>query len=457
MSFYQDLFLGGVTGAGYSPDYFQTSPVTGIITVNISAGSTIRKAYLMCGRLGPTPPTVVTLNGTALTFDIPNQVTPTFNTIYGGASAVHAIDVTAVVNPAVNVYSLTIPAQSSTSNRYQDYYLYIAYNNGALPNVATAIFLNTQNAATTMNWGTLTLNYSINTAGDAGYSFFGGYECGNGDGENLILNGTNLGIVWGQDINSGTCGGPVGSFYYRNNVLTALSDDNINQSVSGTEALSKFNALTTNGSTTVSLNHDHQNLGATDNHPWGGIFAWRSGAALPIELTDFSIKCEKDKAVLNWITSSETNNDYFLVERSANAIDFKSLASIKGAGNSYQKKYYTYSDAEPMRDVSYYRLKQIDGDGNSTVSNIIRSEICQSHLDFTPIVFPNPADEILNIHFKHPANAKVIIRNIVGEIVFEAFLENIENSIDVHHLDSGFYFLQISVEENNFLQKFLKN
>jgi gliding motility-associated-like protein len=277
MSYYQDQFAGGVTAAGYSPAYFQTAATTGVITVNIAPGSTIRQAYLIVGRLGNAPATNITLNGSPITLNATNQVSPTFNTIYGGASGVHVVNVASIVSPGVNTYNLGLPAQASTSNRYQDFYLYISYNNPGLGSVSTAIFLNTQNAANIMNWGTLNVNYPFNTvSGNVGYSFFGGYECSSGDGERLYINGTLLGTVWGQDINSGQCGGPVGSFFYNNGVLSALSDDNVNQAVTGPEALSNVTSLITNNSTTVAVSHQHANGSATDNHPWAAVFVWNS-------------------------------------------------------------------------------------------------------------------------------------------------------------------------------------
>ncbi|HWY12663.1 MAG TPA: T9SS type A sorting domain-containing protein [Bacteroidia bacterium] len=457
MSFFQDLFNGGVTCAGYSPDYFQTSPVTGVITVNIAAGSTIRKAYLFSGRLGPAPATIVTLNGNPLTFDIPNQVTPTFNTIYGGASGVHAIDVTALVSVGTNVYNLGIPSQSSTTNRYQDYYLYITYNNAGMGQVATAIFLNSQNAATNMNFGTLTLTNPINTAGDAMYSYFGGYECSASDGENVVLNGTNLGVVFGPDINSGTCGGPVGSFYYNNNVGTALSDDNVNIGMSGPEALSKFNAITTNGATTVSLDFIHANVGAIDNHPWGSFFAYKSGAVLPIELSEFKVVCQKDKAILNWTTSTELNNDYFTVERSVNAVDFVPLATIKGSGTSNEKKYYTFTDPSPEQETNYYRLRQTDKDNSTTVSNPVFLRPCLGLAYYKPDVFPNPATTDLNINFSFiPINTNYTIINSFGDVVYKGTLDYMTNKISVTDYPTGVYSVFISDSENIFTYRFVK-
>jgi hypothetical protein len=459
MSFYQDLFVGGVTCAGYSPPYFQTAPVTGVITVNIAPGSTIRKAYLLAGRLGPAPNTIVTLNGNPLSLDPTNQVTPTFNTLYGGASGIHAIDVSTVVSAGVNVYNLGLPAQSSTSNRYQDFYLYIAFNNGGLQSVATAIFLNTQNAAPVMNWGTLTLTNPFNLpGGDATYSYFGGYECSASDGEFITLNGTNLGNAFGPDINSGTCGGPVGSFYYNNNVATALSDDNTNQVVAAAEVLSVFNAIATNGSSTVTLSHAHAS-GASDNHPWGGIFVYKSGAVvLPIELSAFNAECQKGKTVLTWTTSTELNNDHFIVERSGNAVDFSSLATIKGAGTSNENKFYIYTDPNPITDVTYYRLSQVNKDGTSSFSNMLIAAPCLSSITIAPEVFPNPVTANLNVNFRSlPAGTNFVIRDSFGEVVNNGILENLNNSINVSEMKSGIYLIQIKDNENIFTYRFVKN
>lgn len=458
MSFYQDVFNGGVTCAGYSPTYSQTTPVTGIITVNIAAGSTIRRAYLISGRLGAAPATNVTLNGNVLTLNGTNMVTPSFNTIYGGASGVHAVDVTAIINPAVNVYSLGLPAQANTSNRYQDFYLYIAYNNAAMLPVGTAIFLNSQNAANIMNWGTLTLNNAINTAGDAIYSFFGGYECSLADGERITLNGTLLGTVVGGDINSGACGGPVGSFYFNNNVGTALSDDNVNLSVSNAEALSQFKTLTTNGATTVSLLHQHAGAGS-DNHPWGGIFAYATTSPLPIEFSSYSAQCEAEKARLVWSTAIEKNNNYFTIERSENGIDFMKIGNVKGAGNSYQSRNYSYLDNTIEFEKNYYyRIRQTDYDGKSTASNPMILQACYGIKNYKPEVYPNPASEILKISYSYPpVNSKYILKTSTGEKIMEGNLDKYENEIELRSLDRGFYILEIENNGSYYMRKIIRN
>jgi hypothetical protein len=55
---------------------------------------------------------------------------------------------------------------------------------------------------------------------------------------------------------------------------------------------------------------------------------------LPIELVDFNATPKKDEVQLSWITASEINNDYFVIERAGPDMFFEPLTIVKGAGNS---------------------------------------------------------------------------------------------------------------------------
>jgi len=92
---------------------------------------------------------------------------------------------------------------------------------------------------------------------------------------------------------------------------------------------------------------------------------------LPIELLSFSGKKAEAVNVLEWVTASEHNNDYFSLERSANALDFHEIAKVDGAGNSSSLISYAHNDKEPPAAISYYRLKQVDFDGRYSYSNIV--------------------------------------------------------------------------------------
>ena len=75
--------------------------------------------------------------------------------------------------------------------------------------------------------------------------------------------------------------------------------------------------------------------------------------------------------IINWVTSSEKNSDYFIMERSENGMNWFELARIDGAGNSSVDNYYQCIDKEPFISHTYYRLIQVDFNGNSKMHNDI--------------------------------------------------------------------------------------
>ena len=273
LNYYEDSFNGGVTCAGYSPAY--SSGGTGSFTVNIAAGSTIRKAFLMAGKHGNAAPLTGTLNTFSYTFDPSNQITNFISPIYGGASGVHIIDVTLNINPSINNYTLTIPNTSGPSDRFNDFYLFIAYENNTLPLVNTAIFINTVDIATSVTYN-LSLINPVQSAIDIGLSLFTGYICDDvADGEIITVNSINIGTIGGSDINSDYCGGPIGSFYYEECTLNGLSDDNPDLAMTGADALSNINSIIPNNSNSFSIQFQHQ-TNSTSNAIWGVILAYGS-------------------------------------------------------------------------------------------------------------------------------------------------------------------------------------
>lgn len=92
-------------------------------------------------------------------------------------------------------------------------------------------------------------------------------------------------------------------------------------------------------------------------------------AGLPISLLYFDARKVDDIVRLGWATASETNNDYFAVERSTNGKGFHQLGIVDGAGNSTDTRVYSYTDFIPYSE-NYYRLSQHDYDGKIQLSEI---------------------------------------------------------------------------------------
>lgn len=102
------------------------------------------------------------------------------------------------------------------------------------------------------------------------------------------------------------------------------------------------------------------------------------GALLPVELIEWNAGVWNDGVLLRWVTLSETNNDYFKVERSLNGLDFEPVGSVLGAGTTGSVQHYQLVDPEGSSDY-YYRLTQYDFDGKSQVFQLVRANATNHH------------------------------------------------------------------------------
>jgi len=111
---------------------------------------------------------------------------------------------------------------------------------------------------------------------------------------------------------------------------------------------------------------------------------------LPITLVYFEAKVNDNKKVeLSWKTATEINTDYFSVERSKDGKQFGEIGKLRGSGNSSEPHSYTLVDNDPLPGISYYRLHQVDLDGQSVYSRLVAISLNDNEVD-SPHVFPNP-------------------------------------------------------------------
>ncbi|MFK7786007.1 MAG: T9SS type A sorting domain-containing protein [Crocinitomicaceae bacterium] len=110
---------------------------------------------------------------------------------------------------------------------------------------------------------------------------------------------------------------------------------------------------------------------------------------LPIELAEFDVSAVDNESVeLDWMTASEQDNDYFLVQRSTDMENWEVIDEVKGAGNSSEPIYYRSIDMTPEVGISYYRLRQVDFNGDFSFSGIKAVEL---FADEVVQVYPNPS------------------------------------------------------------------
>ncbi len=175
-------------------------------------------------------------------------------------------------------------------------------------------------------------------------------------------------------------------------------------------------------------------------------------APLPISLLYFSATKVNEKIQMLWATASETNNNYFTVERSKDGQDFNEVVNVDGVGNSNSIINYSAIDKEPYNGISYYRLKQTDFDGKFSYSNMVPVNFKQ---DSKVLFSPNPTNEIINITLPDGAGSGFIdAYNEIGLKVYsETFnKDNINNnilSLNVKKtLGQGIYFFNVTANNS---------
>jgi hypothetical protein len=160
---------------------------------------------------------------------------------------------------------------------------------------------------------------------------------------------------------------------------------------------------------------------------------------LPIELESFTANCEDENVQITWTTASETNNDYFTLEKSSDLTNWNSFATIKGAGNSNTSQTYLYSDTNEYPGTFYYRLKQTDYDGAFKYFGPYAVS-CDSENDFFSL-YPNPASSELkcDLYSSIEGKAKVDITNAFGQVVYN----------QTYDLQRGFNYINFDISKNN--------
>ena len=191
-----------------------------------------------------------------------------------------------------------------------------------------------------------------------------------------------------------------------------------------------------------------------------------SGSTKAIVLIDFTVSLEDSSRVrLEWITGSETNNDFFTVERSENGLTFKPVAEVRGSGTtSSSADYVTYDDVA-LSGGSYYRLKQTNYDGQFEYVKIVALNL-ERNSDGSCVlkVFPNPCIGQCTIDLsdcKHNENAdiKVEMVDASGNLVFSHipyrdFDGSFQFNIDVgNNLKPGVYIIRGSSSTESYRSK----
>ncbi|MCX6290214.1 MAG: T9SS type A sorting domain-containing protein [Bacteroidetes bacterium] len=178
---------------------------------------------------------------------------------------------------------------------------------------------------------------------------------------------------------------------------------------------------------------------------------------LPIGLLNFNARKKNEQVQLLWSTSSETNNDYFSIERSTDFSGWEKIGRVKGAGNSTVHNEYGFTDIHPENGIQYYRLIQTDYDGRYTCSEI-RTVDFSGRAAFT--FYPSPAHDAVTVTIrdKQDQNTTIRLLTLDGQTIpVQADMNENVCVLDVSKLVPGFYLVEVSVNGNVSRLKLVKN
>lgn len=175
---------------------------------------------------------------------------------------------------------------------------------------------------------------------------------------------------------------------------------------------------------------------------------------LPVVLSYFSGEATQNGNRLEWITESEVNNNYFNVERSEDGVNFESIGKVSGNGNSNVTNEYIFTDLMVNSDY-YYRLKQVDYNGNFEFSNSI---FLKNKKQTEVNVYPNPTSGVLNVNISNEKEEyyTVVISNIIGvSFSTSIYIGPNNNTIQLEEfsqLANGFYTIKITDSNKNLVE-----
>lgn len=185
------------------------------------------------------------------------------------------------------------------------------------------------------------------------------------------------------------------------------------------------------------------------NDPVTGAPTCVEEGSLPVNFRSFTAVRNRSNVGLTWSTAQEQNNAGFEIQRLIGIKGWQTVAFIPTQaeqGNSNSELTYTYNDLNNTRGITQYRLRQIDFDSRSTLSNIraVRGE----GQNIRTIIYPNPSQNgRVNVALEEiKGSFDVSLIDFNGRTV-KQWTKLTNNSIHMENLTPGIYNLRILSRE----------
>ena len=180
-------------------------------------------------------------------------------------------------------------------------------------------------------------------------------------------------------------------------------------------------------------------------------------SSLPIKLISFNATRQNNQTQLTFSTATEENNSFFAIERSGNGTDFRTIGKVNGAGTTTSIQNYTFTDETPLSGINYYRLKQVDFDGQfsySPVATVVFDNKAGIRLA------PSPVQDQLRVELDEmfQGDAQWQLYDFAGRLVQTGVLsaENMVFNVEVGSLTPGNYVIRVVSGQTTLTKQFQK-
>ncbi len=169
---------------------------------------------------------------------------------------------------------------------------------------------------------------------------------------------------------------------------------------------------------------------------------------LPVGITYFTAQQSGTVNVLQWGTASEQNSNYFSIERSGDATQYKAIGTVAAVGFSNAISQYSFKDLQPAPGIQYYRLRMVDKDGKYTYSKVV---LVNTGNSVAITMFPNPAPGKVSLVINNQltGNGSIHVYDINGRLVKqEMFIKQdkiFTSAIDMQSQRAGTYLVEIKM------------
>ena len=161
---------------------------------------------------------------------------------------------------------------------------------------------------------------------------------------------------------------------------------------------------------------------------------------LPVTLEEFSVKENDDLVKLSWTTASEFNSDHFVVQRLIKENEWSDLAKISAARNSSDRRVYDYTDSFSVYGAAYYRLKQVNKDGNFSFSKTVSIMMRHNGPAITVYPVPNRDNKIHVQGIAEYKNIEMTLTDINGSKLYS--IARLSPEMILPQLKTGTYLLR---------------